>query len=253
MDFTFLADRIKTQLLELQTGNKPLCVIRGSGGFNDELGESYIIPFSDVIYLYSRKFSDPDFKVKSVMIADIEHLLLKQEAFSALLSIDVGSDITNLKISSAEIPNAELMLEKIDSCNDLEEQFSDSEVYDGAPISPLLGLAILLMFIATTDDDIADEEQEFITKFCNDDGLYNKAYEYYQNNTFEQTLGSLVLNEQQKMCYLANIIELAMVDGVFDSREQKMIKCFAQAADLTEDQIRTITDVLLIKNQLSIL
>ena len=253
MDFTFLSDRIKTQLLELQTDRKPLCVIRGSGGFNDEPGESYIIPFSDVIYLYNRKFSDPEFEVKSVGIADIEHLLLKQEAFSALLSIDVGNDITNLKISSAEIQNAELMLEKFENCKDVEEQFATSEICNEDQISPLLGLAIILMFIATIDDDIADEEQEFIIKFCADDELYNKACEYYQNNTFEQTLGALALNEQQKMCYLANMIELAMVDGAFDSREQKMIKRFAQAADLTEAQVRTIRDVLLVKNQLSIL
>lgn len=253
MDFTFLSERIKTQLLELQTGNKALCVIRGSGGFNDEAGESYIIPFLDVIYLYNRKFSDPDFEMKSVGIADVEHLLLKQEPFSALLSIDTGNDIINLKISSAEIPNAELMLEKFENCKDVEEQFAASEVYDRDQISPLLGLAIILMFIATVDDYIADEEEAFIIKFCNDDELYNKAYEYYQNNSFEETLGSLALNEQQKMCYIANIIELAMVDGVFDSREQKMVKRFAQAADLTESQVRTIRDVLLVKNQLSIL
>ena len=55
------------------------------------------------------------------------------------------------------------------------------------------------------------------------------------------------------MCYLANIIELAMIDGVFDSREQKMIRRFANAADLTESEVRTIRDVLLVKNQLSVL
>jgi len=253
MDYTFLADRIKTQLLELQPDNKPLCVIRGSGGFNNEPGESYVIPYSDAIYLYNRKFSDPDFEVKNVSIGDIGQLLLKQEAFSALLSIEAGGDVIELKISSAEIPNAELMLENFESCNE-EEQFTHDEVCDLEQISPLLGLVIILMFIATVDDDIASEEQEFITRFCaGNDELYNKAYEYYQKNSFEETLGSLALNEQQKMCYLANIIELAMVDGAFDSREQKMIKHFAKAADLTESQVRTIRDVLLIKNQLSIL
>ena len=252
MDYTFLSDRIKTQLLELQANDKPLCVIRGSGGFNNEAGESYIIPFSDMIYLYNRKFSEPEFNVKSVGIADIKELLLKQEKFSALLSIESGDDITKLKISSAEIPNAELMLEKFE-CRGIEEQFSAAEVCSEEQISPLLGLAIILMFVATVDDDIAQEEQEFITRFCGDDELYSQAYEYYQNNTFEQTLGALMLNEQQKMCYLANIIELAMVDGAFDSREQKMIKHFAKAAGLADDQVRTIRDVLLIKNQLSIL
>ncbi|MCK4983590.1 MAG: TerB family tellurite resistance protein [Victivallaceae bacterium] len=256
MDFTFLADRIKTHLLELQPDDKPLCVIRGSGGFNDEPGESYIIPYSDVIYLYNRKFSDPDFEVQSVALADISQLLLNQEAFCAVLSINAG-DVVNLKISSAEIPNAELMLENFESCREIKEQFTETvpqDVAEGQQISPLLGLAVILMFVATVDDDIADEEQEFIKRFCDfDNELYDKAYDYYRKHTFEDTIGALALNGQQKMCYLANIIELAMVDGVFDSREQKMIRRFSNAADLTESEVRTIRDVLLMKNQLSVL
>jgi len=256
MDFTFLADRIKTHLLELQPDDKPLCVIRGSGGFNNEPGESYVIPYSDAIYLYNRKFSDPDFEVQTVALADISQLLLNQEAFSAVLSINAG-DVVTLKISSAEIANAELMLENFESCREIREQFVESVPQDAAEeqrISPLLGLTVVLMFIATVDNAITDEEQEFIKRFCgSDDELYDKAYEYYQNHTFEETIGALALNGQQKMCYLANIIELAMVDGVFDSREQKMIKRFADAADLNEAEVRTIRDVLLIKNQLSVL
>jgi tellurite resistance protein len=253
MDFTFLADRIKDHLLELQPDRKPMCVIRGSGGFNDEPGESYIIPYPDEIYLYNRKFSDPDFSVNSVGIDDIKQLLLKQEAFSALLTLETGNGLMQLKISSAEIPNAELMMEVFESCNEEEQFQANEEVSDIEQISPLLGLVIVLMFIATVDDDIADEEQKFITRFCDDDNLYNKAYQYHQNNNFEEILAKLALNEQQKMCYLANIIELAMSDGVFDSREQKMIKRFAQAADLDDSQVQTIRDVLLIKNQLSVL
>lgn len=252
MDFTFLADKIKQQLLKFQPDSKPFCVIRGSGGFNNVPGESYIIPYNNMIYFYNRKFSDPEFKVTSAAIPELGQLLLKQEAFSALLSMKVGSELIELKISSAEISNAELMMEMFDSCNEVEEQFTNND--DSCKeISPMLGLVIIMMFVATADNDIADEEQEFISRFCADDELYNKAYEYYQKNTFEETLGALRLNEQQKMCYLANILELAMVDGAFDSREQKIIEQFAHAADLTDAQAQTISDVLLIKNQLSIL
>ena len=252
MDFTFLADRIKTQLLEFQPDNKPVCVIRGSGGFNDVPGESYVIAYSDEILLYNRKFSDPEFAVKRINISELEQLLLKQEAFSALLSIKSGDEVAELKISSAEIPNAELMIEMFDTCKEVEEQFTSNDD-SGKEISPMLGLVIIMMFVATVDNDIAAEEQEFISRFCADDKLYNKAYEYYQKHTFEETLGALRLNEQQKMCYLANILELAMVDGAFDSSEQKMIRHFVEAADLTDSQAQTIRDVLLIKNQLSVL
>ncbi|MDD5599402.1 MAG: hypothetical protein PHV82_15755 [Victivallaceae bacterium] len=257
MDFTFLSDKIKARLAELQPETKPLCVIRGSGGFNAQPGESYIIPYADVIYLYDRRFSDPDFQSKCLKLSDIDQLLLHNEPFSALLSICVGKETVKLKISSAEIPNAELMLEKFESCREVEEQFMPPRAgkIDGAHhLSPMLGLVVILMFVAAVDDDIAKDEQEFIERFCGGDTkLYNKAYEYYQKHTLGETIACLALDEQQKMCYLANILELAMADGIYDSREQKMIETFTAAAGLDKGKVRTIEDVLLIKNQLSVL
>ena len=253
MDYTFLADKIKSRLSELQPDKQPLCVIRGSGGLNDQPGESYIIPYSDSIYLFNRKFSDPDFAFKDLDISVISDIQLKQEAFSADLLIIAGDDAYKLKVSSVEIPNAELMLENFSHVKDIPEQpvaINDSE--EG--ISPLVGLITLLMFIASVDGEIADEEQEHIFNICQqDEVLYNQAYDYYKNNNYEDVLANLALNEQQKLCCLANILELAMVDGVYDSKEQKMIKIFTQAADLSSDKVRAVEDVLLIKNQLSVL
>ncbi len=261
MDFTFLADRIKTHLLELQPDAGPMCVIRGSGGFNDEPGESYIIPYSEVIYLYDRKFSDPDFSVQSIAFTDVSELLLKHEAFSALLSIHTENEIIKLKISSAEIPNTDLLLEHFEKYRKVQapaaaavREDEPGDVGETQQISPLFGLLVILMFIATVDDDIADEEQEFISRFCGDDReLYKRAYDYYRSNTFAETIAALQLDEQQKMCCLANILELAMIDGVFDSREQKMIKSFTGALGMSETKIRAVENVLLIKNQTSVL
>ncbi|MFA6716260.1 MAG: hypothetical protein WCS27_12840 [Victivallaceae bacterium] len=258
MDFTFLSDKIKARLSELQPKNKPLCVIRGSGGFNAQPGESYIIPYADIIYLYNRKFSDPDFQSKCLKFSDIDQLLLHNEPFSALLSISSGGEILKLKISSAEIPNAEIMLENFQACRGMEEQFMPpprQENINGAHhLAPMLGLVIILMFVATVDEDIAKDEQEFIERFCDGDAeLYNKAYKYYQKHTLGETLACLALDEQQKMCCLANILELAMADGIYDSREQEMIKNFTDAVGLDKMTVRTIEDVMLMKNQLSVL
>jgi len=44
-----------------------------------------------------------------------------------------------------------------------------------------------------------------------------------------------------------------MADGTFSSRQQKMIRKFAQASNLTHDEYQTVKDVLLLKNQLIVL
>lgn len=253
MDYTFLADNIKSQLSELQPDKQPLCVIRGSGGLNGQPGESYIIPYPDSIYIFNRKFSDPDFAFKTLDISEISDIKLDQEAFSADLLIVCGGDTYKLKVSSVEIPNAELVLENFPHAKNAPEQpAAASRLEEG--ISPLLGLITILMFVAAVDGEIAAEEQDHIFSLCQqDEVLYNQAYEYYKNNSYEDVLVNLALNEQQKLCCLANILELAMVDGVYDSKEQKLIKVFTKAADLPSDKVRAVEDVLLIKNQLSVL
>ncbi|MDD5726928.1 MAG: hypothetical protein PHV59_00050 [Victivallales bacterium] len=253
MDFTFLADKIKTQLLNLQPYTQPLCVIRGSGGFNGEPGESYVIVYPAAVYLYGRKFSAPDFETETVIPAVLRDLALERQPFSAVLSIRTADKMIKLKISAAEIQNAELLLEyfKIRSAAGTD---AGDHKDDEKSLPPLVGLVAVLMFIAAIDRDIAATEQEFITRFCGgDDQLYNSAYECYQKKTFEEVVAALQLDEQQKMCYLANILDLAMVDGVYDCREQDMIKAFTDAVKLPEAEIRTIEQVLLIKNQLSVL
>lgn len=250
MDYTFLGDSIKSRLEEIQPEKQPLCVIRGSGGFNNEPGESYVIPYLDAIYLFGRKFSDSDFKLREIELSALSDIQLHQETFSAELAIVSGSDIYKLKISSVEIPNAELMLEQF-SC---PQEAAPLETTNTGEIPPLLGLAVVLMFVAAVDGEIADEEQEHILRFCqNDEDFYNRAYEWYNSTSYEEFLSNLALDEQQKLCYLANILEIAMVDGVFDSKEQALIRTFVNAAELPADKVRAVEDVLLMKNQLSVL
>ncbi|MDD5728700.1 MAG: hypothetical protein PHV59_09060 [Victivallales bacterium] len=252
MDYTFLADGIKARLEELQPERQPMCVIRGSGGFNNEPGESYLIPYPEVIYLFGRNFSDPDFAFSTLGVSGLSDIRLRPEAFCAELELVCGNDMYKLKISSAEIPNAELMLEKFSSVPQAPPE--PEAAVDSEEVSPFLGLAVILMFIAAANDEIADAEQEHILRFCqNDETLYNRAYELYCNKSYEEFLSTLMLDEQQKLCYLANIMEMAMVDGLYDSEEQTLIRIFTDAAELPADKIRAIEKVLLIKNQLSVL
>jgi uncharacterized tellurite resistance protein B-like protein len=259
MDYTFLVDRIKKQLQELEPEKQPLCVIRGSGGFNNEAGESYVIPYENTVYLYNRKFSEYEFNARCVEVSDIDELKLERETFSAELILQAGSQTLRLKISGAEIPNTEMMVEHFEK-NIIVEQPQEAVVSgkqvdsEAVEITPMIGFAASLMFTAAVDGSIAEEEQQYIEKLCGlDQEAYLAAYNYYQNKSLEELLDSLELDEQQKLCYLANIIELAMIDGVFDSKEQGIIQSFTDVFGIKESQVRMIEDVLLMKNQLSVL
>ena len=75
-----------------------------------------------------------------------------------------------------------------------------------------------------------------------------------ENRTFEDLLSELTyIDQPQKLCILANIMEICMKDGVLRTSEQNLIAQFATAMDLTDEVVQTIRDTLLIKNQTSVL
>ncbi len=60
------------------------------------------------------------------------------------------------------------------------------------------------------------------------------------------------LNPAQKLCLIANLIKVAMIDGVLRSSEQRLLARFKQAADISDQDYQAIYDVLMLKNNLSV-
>ncbi len=56
MDYAFLPEKIKRFVESEKLGETALCVIRGSGGFSGVPGESYLLAYSKVLYLFGKTF-----------------------------------------------------------------------------------------------------------------------------------------------------------------------------------------------------
>ncbi|QSH41133.1 TerB family tellurite resistance protein [Lentisphaerota bacterium ZTH] len=256
MDFAFLPEKIKQQLADLEQQDKPICVIRGSGGFNGDPGESYIVPYPGGIYLFDRKFSERDFFGRKADYTDLTELTLDKEQFSAILLLCAGEEErVRLKLSRAEVDNVIALLNFAKRFPEIQELIvdgTDTTVLSG--ICPKTGFMTLLMFIAAADDAIAEEEQQYLNKLCdNDINLYNTAKDYYEKMKYEELIDKLDLDCQQKLCCLANMFELAMSDGILSSSEQKLIDIFVDRAGIDDSEAETVREVLLLKNQLSAL
>ncbi len=61
------------------------------------------------------------------------------------------------------------------------------------------------------------------------------------------------MNEHQKRCMLANMLEMAMRDGEFSGSEQTLIYEAATKLGIKKDDFNAIWNVILDKNCLSIL
>ena len=60
------------------------------------------------------------------------------------------------------------------------------------------------------------------------------------------------LDGNQKLCIVANVVDVAMTDGKFCSAEQLLVKQIRQGFDISDDNYDAIFKVLLIKNNIGV-
>jgi len=118
-----------------------------------------------------------------------------------------------------------------------------------------MGLAAAMMYVASVDDDISKEEDYYIIAMLgNNKKLLSAGLTYYKSHTFDELSRAIKdLSSEQKLCFLANMMELGMQDGVLHSSELNLMRKFANYMNIGADQYDTIKQVLLIKNKISTL
>ncbi|MBN2640244.1 MAG: TerB family tellurite resistance protein [Victivallales bacterium] len=253
MDFLFLPDKARQTVLAQENGNEPLCSIRGSGAFNSKPGESYLLVYADKVYLLERGFGGGDYNFDIMDFSSIKDISLQKEHFSLLLKLIYGDEEFCIKLSCAEEDNAGTLL-KVAGEYAPEAAVPATEMNDPGELSLTGKLIVGMVYIAAGDGEVSELEQRAMLKVCSGNTqLYNAAVDYYHNHDFQQFLDGLSLDSQQSLCFYANMLETAMTDGVLKSEEQQMLRDFGRHMNIDADAIAKIWDVLLIKNQLSVL
>jgi len=268
MNFLFLPDKENSELGTQTPDKQPLAVLRTSACFDGSPGEGYIIAMEDRTFLFSRSIGEDNYRKLEIPYPEISSLSIKKEKFESFIDMASGGTKYLIKFSGFEEKDIMPMLEKWSSVtqNTSPEKTPPKQpepipsVQEAPPlrtptISPPVGLAAALMFLATADNKIAQCEDDYIRKtFCDNDEILKAGLEYYKSHSYDEVIAELSgLDHQQALCVLANMTELSMSDGTFSSRQQKMIWKFAQAVNLTHDEYQTVKDVLLLKNQLVVL
>jgi len=272
MNVSFLPGKIKKELKELVADKVPISVVRATGDINGESGEGYVVAYDDKLYLFSRKVGDDGFlQVSGNFKNDVAELGLRKEGYETFLDINLGGKKYAVKCSSFEKEDMEPMLKLWDKGEAALAAVADHTAPDSgltgqsvpgadtvAPpskVTPMIGMAAALMYLSNVDGAIAKEEDYYILSTCGyNQQVLQPALAYYKTHTFDELLVAIKnINNEQKLCILANLIELGMSDGVLHSSEQKMIRQFVEKMGMNEDSYQTIRQVMLLKNQLSVL
>lgn len=286
MDLIFLPSKIKELIEKAASIKDAVTCVRANASLTGKSGEGYMLLFPEKIMLFSREFGMDGYENAVIDITKgLSGIFVRNEKYHSYIDFNTDSKTYTLKFSSLDEKDVRPLLDLIENKNPAvttaaqatpaplspapvpvqpaEPESHAHIIPDSQPpsllknrkISPASGMAAAMMYIAGSDEKFADEEEKCIRdSILNDENVLEKAYEYYGAHTYENLMQDLAyLEHQQALCILANMMEVGMSDGKLESVQQKMIWQFASAMRISEDEYRNFRDVLLVKNQTSIL
>ena len=247
---------------------KPVFSVRVLTDIQGNIGETYILVGKDSLLFYSGKFSE-EYKYFEYSFTDIRNLRIEQERPFAYLIFEVHSQSIRLKCAIFDLKS----LDKISECWKQIHETSQGQapVVSGTTatyidrnsaaqntstpeLNPMLGFCAVLQALVHVDSDLAEEERKKLTLIIGNPQLLKEGREYWQKVGTEQLISNSqsILSPPQKICLLANMLEVAMVDGVLHESEKAFIETLRKSLAVGAKEFNTIFDVLLAKNNLTI-
>ncbi|MFZ2654862.1 MAG: TerB family tellurite resistance protein [Victivallales bacterium] len=281
MNISFLPEKVKSEFTSV-IDKVPLFAARTNGNISGEPGEGYVVACGERLFIYSRKAGEDAFlKLAGKLGAEISNLDVRKDKFNSFLEINLDGNPYSLKFSSAEMKDLESLVEKFKTAKPAapvvpepprpvppvaEQEKHDIQMPPGiqvperrpegnCPLTPMQFMAAALMYVSASDGSIDKDEDSYILRvFPGDNNVLQAALQFYKSHSAEQLFDfSSCLNDEQKVCILANMVEIAMRDESYHRVEQIMIRSYMEKAGISKDNLKAISSVLLVKNNLSVL
>lgn len=263
MNISFLPEKVKSELGP-SSEKTPVLAARAYGSIEGETGEGYLVSSAGKLIVFSRKAGEDNFKkIVGVFGKEISRLDARHDKFNTFLDMDFNGTPYSIKFSNSEQKELENLVESIKSFKPQTTQQdipSKATVHENvkktsSTLTPMEVLAVALMYVSSCDSKISEDEDRYIVEiFRENRPVLESALAYYKTHRYEEFLGNLgSLNGNQKLCILANMVEVAMKDSALHRAEQEYFRKFVQAAGLKDEQYKAINSVLLIKNSTGVL
>ena len=280
MDFFLLPDKIKAQIPTAPPGAKEPEVLNSASSLDGASGECYLVATSEALYLFSKAFGADSY---SCLIAAIDDstfsMRVVKDKFNLRLEIQNSAWSHYLKFSNFDSAKLEQLAVNCMNGRQPAAPMSSSSSVSAAPpkakavpsayqsqanapqrassveVEPFTGLLAALMFVAKADDRVDPSEDAFIKNVASGDmEALRLAFSLHQTcEPLDLAKALLGLAHEDRLCIVANMRELAMVDGMLRSSEQRFISSFALAMGVSDDEYSTLRDVLLLKGRVALL
>jgi uncharacterized tellurite resistance protein B-like protein len=254
MDYFLLPDKIKSQLPP--PGDAPPEVLNASGGLDGASGDCYLVADSSTLRIFARTFGEDAYKCFAVSLGDPSpSLSVRKEKFNSMLDVSCAEWRHSLRFSSFDIAKLEALAARFQGKGSAVPSAISAAETAPTETSPFVGLLASLMFVASHDGSIDAAEDLLIKSVAGgDDAALSSALALYracEPNSLASALSALASDD--RLCIVANMLDVAMSDGVLKSSEQRFISGFASSMGVSQDEYGTLRDALFLKARVALL
>jgi uncharacterized tellurite resistance protein B-like protein len=248
-------------LIEAQKCARPDVAVRTLGDINGSVGEAYIAVAPPQLLVASRRLGS-EWQLAVYELADVTDFRLQGGGLDLRLAWSVADRDYDLPIPSHALEAAEricgLWLQaRQREGKDLKKRQTARKKATAAPteITPVVALSAALQAMLLADNMAADEEWQLVQRLIERPAAVEEGAALVRElgeDGLLTRIGEGLLDEPQKQCLLANLYELAMVDGRLRASEVTLLDKFRQTLGVDRERCAVLEQVLRTKNDLSV-
>ncbi len=242
---------------------EPDVIVRTLTDIDGNVGETYLLADSAALAAYSRKLGEP-FHPVLVRYDTLKAFEIATDRPFAYLVLKTGDQSWRLKCAAhdhAELTRmqsywtaATLSPHVRAAAHDVADATDHGDVAEPPALTPTSGFFALLHAIIWIDGDAGQAELSKLNHLITDGAAAAAGIRYgaeIEHDTLINELNDL-LSPAQKRCLIANMLEIAMVDGQLAAVEKAFIEKTRLAFGLPADEVNDLFDALIIKNNLTV-
>jgi uncharacterized tellurite resistance protein B-like protein len=248
------------QIFDPSTLGEPRVAVHSLFDLEGDVGETHLVADGRVLHLFSRKLGGA-FEATSSPLDRVEHMNLSADGLYEVLRFRMNGQARAVRFTSWDQPELERLRElwRAVAPRGTEGDGGAAAAIPRTPdiripVASRVLLAASLEAMAEADGEMGESERLAIGRVLGDSPSEAQGADYLRKHGLEAVLSVLEagLSASQKRCLLANLLAVAMSDGLLRSAEQALMDRFRGAIGLSEKEFKTIYDVLLTQHNVAV-
>lgn len=256
----YIPGEVRTLLKEQGYTTDPDQVIRALNSLSGELGEAYLMVLDGSLIIYSRQIGK-SFSDLRLPLSGISGVTLVEDRPFAYLSFTSDSIDYSLKFSGLDLNSLAMFRDTLTPDGTGQSATETPTAVDHSPpedapveLSPVIGFCAAVYAMIQADSSIDDDELELLNRLIDHPPTVLKGLDALRRlGTVELfTRLNTLMDNNQKLCMVANLVEMAMVDGLVRGKERQLLSQVREAIGVEKENFDAIFEVLMIKNNRSV-